>query len=335
MKIVIPGGSGQVGTLLARAFHAGGHEVVVLSRSPQDGTGWRMVEWDGENMGYWVSELEGADVLINLAGFTVNSRYNARNRERIMASRVNSTRLLGQALSQLDQAPTTWLQASTATIYAHTYDAAHDEDTGVLGGSEPKGLRDGSRGALGRRTRGPGAKVPKKWRFSVEVAQAWERALDEADLPQTRTVKMRSAMIMSPGPGGVFDTFLRLVRWGLGGRQGSGRQYVSWIHYEDFVRAVNFLLAHPELEGVVNVAAPNPLPNAEFMRALREAWGTDRGLHLRGWMLKLGAFFLRTETELVLKSRRVVPGRLRQAGFDFRFPQWEAAAQDLVRQWRE
>ncbi len=167
------------------------------------------------------------------------------------------------------------------------------------------------------------------------VAVAWERALNEADCPRTRKVALRSAMTMGPDRGGVFDVLLGLVRRGLGGTAGDGRQYVSWIHDRDFVRAVSWLIAHEEMAGPVNLAAPNPLPNAEFMRALREAWGIGFGLPAPGWMLEVGAFFLRTETELVLKSRRVVPGRLSAAGFVFDFPTWPEAARDLCRRWRE
>jgi NAD dependent epimerase/dehydratase family enzyme len=148
-------------------------------------------------------------------------------------------------------------------------------------------------------------------------------------------VLMRSAMTMSPDRGGIFDVLLTLVRRGLGGTAGDGRQYISWIHDHDFIQAVNWLIDHQELSGPVNLAAPEPLPNAEFMRVLRQTWGQRIGLPATRWMLELGAFFLRTETELVLKSRRVVPGRLLQSGFTFRFPTWPEAAADLCRRWRE
>ncbi|HEY0082148.1 MAG TPA: DUF1731 domain-containing protein, partial [Pyrinomonadaceae bacterium] len=177
--------------------------------------------------------------------------------------------------------------------------------------------------------------APDTWRFSLDVATSWERAVDEAATPQTRKVKMRAAMIMSPDAGGVFDTLLRLVRFGLGGQSGDGRQYVSWIHEDDFVRGVRWLIEHDELEGAINLAAPNPLPNAEFMRALRAAWGIRFGLPATKLMLEVGAFFLRSETELILKSRRVVPDTLTGSGFEFRFPAWPEAARDLCRRWRE
>lgn len=321
MKIVIPGGTGQIGTLLARAFAAEGHEVVVLSRSAGSPAGlpgaapWRVVRWDAETLGDWAREIDGADVVINLAGRNVNCRYGAGNRRLILDSRVFSTRVVGQALARSARPPRVWLQASTATIYAHRFDAPNDEATGIPGGPEED--------------------VPETWRFSVEVARAWESAALEAEVPNTRRVLLRSAITLSPDRGGAFDVLLGLVRAGLGGTNGSGRQYVSWIHDADFVAAVSWLIAHEDLEGPVILAAPNPVPNADFMRGLREAWGAKLGLPATEWMLGIGAFFLRTETELILKSRRVVPTRLLQSGFTFQFPAWPEAAADLCRRFRE
>ena len=312
MKVVLPGGSGQVGTVLARAFYAGGHEVVVLSRREVKAP-WRVMPWDGRSAGDWRREVDGADVVINLAGRSVNCRYHAANRQAMLESRVLSTRAVGEAVRLAARPPRVWLQASTATIYAHRYDAANDEAMGILGGAED---------------------APETWRFSIEVARAWERELDAAVTPGTRKVAMRSALTLSPDPGGVFDTLLWLVRLGLGGTAGDGRQYVSWIHDSDFIRAVQWLIDRDDVEGIVNVAAPNPLPNAEFMKVLRRAWGAPVGLPAAGWMLEIGAVVLRTETELILKSRRVVPGRLLAAGFAFEFPDWPSAAADLCRRAR-
>jgi uncharacterized protein (TIGR01777 family) len=314
MKIVIPGGSGQVGTLLAKAFSQDGNDVVVLSRQPRSAP-WRVVGWDAETLGAWAAEIDGADVVINLAGRSVNCRYNAKNRRQIVESRVNATRAVGKAIAKAARPPRVWLQASTATIYAHRYDAPNDETTGVVGGSE--------------------VGAPDTWRFSVHVAKAWEQACNAFALPQTRKVLLRSAMTMSPDAGGIFDVLLGLVRRGLGGTSGDGRQFVSWIHDQDFIRAVYWLIHRPELAGPINLASPNPLPNAAFMRILRDAWGTGIGLPATRWMLEMGAFFMRTETELVLKSRWVVPRRLLESGFEFQFPQWTEAASDLCRRWRE
>ena len=309
MKIVIAGGTGQVGTVLARAFHRDGHSVVVLSRTPKSAP-WPIIQWDGRSIGSWTEQLEGADVVINLAGRSVNCRYGAGNRRRITESRVDSTRIVGQAIAKAAQPPRVWLQASTATIYEHRFDAPNDEFTGILGGSEPN--------------------APETWRFSIDVATAWERAAQDAlPLPRIRLVLMRSAIIMSPDRGGAFDMLLKLVRFGLGGRNGSGRQFVSWIHETDFIRAVYWLIEHESLSGAVNLAAPNPLPNADFMRELRRAWKMPIGLPSTEWMLEIGAFFLRTETELILKSRRVISGRLHHDGFNFEFPTWPEAAREL------
>jgi len=310
MKIVMPGGSGQVGTVLAHAFHRDGHEVVVLSRRPHPQP-WRVVAWDGVTLERWSKEFDGCDVVINLTGRSVNCRYTATNRLEILQSRVLSTRIVGEAIANAAHPPRVWLQASTATIYAHRYDHANDERSGILGGQE--------------------SNAPSSWQFSLDVARAWERAFDEVMLERTRKIALRSAMTLSPDPGGVFDTLVGLVRRGLGGSAGDGRQFMSWIHYQDFVSAVRWLIDREDVEGIVNVASPNPLPNAEFMRMLREACRAPFGLPATKWMLEIGAFFMGTETELILKSRRVVPARLLEHGFRFRFPTWRDAACDLVR----
>jgi len=186
--------------------------------------------------------------------------------------------------------------------------------TGEIGGDEPD--------------------APAKWKFSIDVATTWEEAFFEAETPNTRKLALRSAMVMSPDRGGIFDTLLRLVRFGLGGRAGSGRQFISWIHDADFLTAIDLLIIRDEFAGSVNLSSPNPVPNLEFMKALRTAWGTPIGLPAANWMLEIGSILLRTETELVLKSRRVIPSRLLKAGLQFQFPDWAAAAQNLVARWR-
>ena len=313
MRIVIPGGSGQVGHRLARHFHAQGHAVTVLSRHPQSAP-WSVLPWDGLTPGDWVDALEGADACINLAGRSVNCRYTAANRRAMYDSRILSTRLLNQVISNLSRPPRVWLNASTATIYRHALDRPMDEATGELGGGEPG--------------------APRRWDFSIRIAKDWEETFFATTTPATRKVALRSAIIFTPDRGGPFALLSRLVRLGLGGANGSGRQFVSWIHDADFVRAVDLLLAGDSLtgvwSGVVNLAAPNPLPNRAFMRVLREAWGVPIGLPSAGWMIGAAGLLLRTESELVLKSRRVVPGRLLEAGFEFRFSDWPAAARDLV-----
>jgi len=318
MKIVIPGGTGQVGGVLARALGAHGHEVVILSRGgpsrPGAAPAARVVPWDGRSLGAWADEIDGADVVINLAGRSVNCRYTAANLKAMMDSRVDSTRVVGQAIENASRPPRVWLQMSTATIYAHRFDAPNDETTGRIGGDEPD--------------------APGYWKISIDIARAWEKTQKDANTPRTRKVALRSAMVMSPDRGGIFAVLLGLTRRGLGGPIAGGRQYVSWIHDNDFVRAVEFLIARDDIEGPVNLAAPHPIPQRDFMAALRSAWGTRLGLPAAKWMVKLGAFFLRTDSELTLKSRRVVPGRLLEAGFTFTCPEWPAAARDLVARWR-
>lgn len=315
LRVVIVGGTGLIGQLLARHFHDQGHRITVIARHPKL-SDWPVVIWNGYDLGDWANVLEGSDVVINLAGRSVNCRYSTSNRREILNSRTISTGLIGQAIARAAEPPHLWLNASTATIYRHSLDVPMDEISGEIGGNEPN--------------------VPANWRFSIDVATAWERAFFALELPHTRRIALRCAMIMSPGDGGAFDPLLRLVRWGLGGPSGSGRQYVSWIHDVDFIRAIEFLIARQDISGVVNVASPHPTPNRKFMTCLRRSWCTSYiGLPTASWMLAIGAVLLRTETELVLKSRRVIPRRLLEAGFDFHFPNWRGACQDLVARWRQ
>ncbi|HZS52968.1 MAG TPA: TIGR01777 family oxidoreductase [Bryobacteraceae bacterium] len=315
LRIVIPGGTGQVGNILARHFHEQGHSVTVIARHPVE-TEWPVVAWTGHDLGPWTAAMEGADVVVNLAGRSVNCRYNSTNRREIKNSRIFTTALVGQAIAQAKIPPRLWLNASTATIYRHALDRPMDEATGEIGGNEPG--------------------APEKWAFSIDVATSWERTFFAAETPRTRKIALRSAMTMSPDPGGVFDHLLRLVRWGLGGRSGPGSQYISWIHDVDFIRAIEFLIRREDFQGVVNVASPQPVTNRDFMCCLRRAYCTSYvGLPAPTWALNIGALFMRTETELILKSRRVIPKRLQDAGFEFHFPNWRGACQDLINRWRE
>ncbi|MEU9019476.1 TIGR01777 family oxidoreductase [Actinomadura sp. NPDC048394] len=311
MKLVIPGGTGQVGTILDRALTAAGHEVVILTRRPARE---REVAWDGRTLGPWAAAVDGAAAVINLAGRSVSCRYTPANLREMMDSRVESARVVGEAIAAAARPPKVWLQMSTATVYAHRFDAPNDEASGVIGGGEPG--------------------VPRYWSYSVRIAKEWEWAQRRAATPSTRKVALRAAMVMSPDRGGVFDVLLRMARLGLGGPVAGGAQYVSWIHEDDFVRAVRFLIDRDDLDGPVNLAAPGPLPQRAFMRALRNAWGMPVGLPATKWMAEIGALALRSDTELLLKSRRVVPGRLLDAGFAFERPRWPEAAADLVRQVR-
>ena len=312
MKVVIPGGSGHVGQVLRRAYEARGHTVVVLSRS--GGDSGPVLRWDGRTLGPWADEIDGADVVINLAGRTVNCRYTEENLKQMMDSRVDSTRVVGEAIAQAAQPPRVWLQMSTATIYAHTFGAAHDEANGVIGGQEPD--------------------APAYWKRSIDIATAWEATLDAADTPHTRKVALRSAMVMSVIKGSVFDVLSGLTRLGLGGPMAGGAQYMSWIHETDFIAAIDFLIERDDISGAINLSSPGPVTQRDFQAQLRAALGVWLGLPATRWMAELGAVFMRTDTELVLKSRRVVPGRLLDAGFVFEFPEWAPAAEELVERWR-
>ena len=249
MKIVIPGGTGHLGTALTGSLRRAGHSVVILSRNVESPG----LFWDGRTLGDWAETIDGADVVINLAGRSVDCRYGPRQRQEILRSRVDSTRVIGEAIARAADPPRLWLQASTATIYAHRYDAPNDERRGIIGGTEED--------------------VPEEWNFSVEVARAWEKALDDAPAPHTRKVKMRTAIVMSPARGGAFQTMLRHVRLGFG-RFGDGRQFMSWIHERDFLRAVDWLI-DARSRGWCRSTSPrrSPLPNADFTRILAEEWG--------------------------------------------------------------
>ena len=305
-RIILAGGSGFLGQILSRHFAKRGWEVVVLSRRPRRSTGGeRNVVWDGETPGPWIQELDGATALVNLAGVSVNCRYHERNRRLILDSRILSTRVLGEAIRRCAKSLRVWLNSSTATIYRHTFGAPWDE----------KGEIGGTREA--------------KDEFSVEVAKAWEREFAGARTPETRKVALRSAMVLGHGGNSVFPVLRRLVRCGLGGPMAGGDQFVSWIHESDYCRAIEWLIARDDITGVVNLAAPEPLSNREMMRALRRVCRRRIGLPAPLWMLELGAFFLRTETELVIKSRRVISRRLPEAGFQFSFSSMEHAFRDL------
>ena len=313
LRIVLAGGSGHVGAVLMRHFIAQGHAVTVFSRRSVVPLG-KVALWDGVSLGRWIEDLDSADVLINLCGRSVNCRFTGTNRREVMDSRIRPTQILGEAVRLVKSPPRIWMNASTATIYRHALDRDMDEVSGELGGSEPD--------------------VPRSWDFSVEVGKRWEETFFSASTPGTRKIALRSAVVMSPDRGSIFDVLLRLVRIGLGGTVGDGKQYVSWIHEADFVHAVDHVIASEQFSGAVNISSPAPIPNAEFMRELRLAWGARIGLPAPRPILEIGTFLMRTESELVLKSRRVVPRRLLEDGFRFQFTNWAETAKELVSRWR-
>ncbi|MBV9792227.1 MAG: TIGR01777 family oxidoreductase, partial [Chloroflexi bacterium] len=236
-----------------------------------------------------------------LAGRSVNCRYNAKNRQAIYASRLDSTRVLGEAIAQAANPPKLWINSSSATIYPDAYDRPMDEATGEIGSG-----------------------------FSVDVCQQWERTFFAAQTSHTRKVALRTAIVFGKGQGSPMEAYQMIVRLGLGGQQGSGKQFVSWVHLDDFIASIQWIIDHPELEGPINIAAPNPRTNADFMRILRLVSRQPLGLPATRWMLEIGAFFLRTETELLLKSRRAVPTRLLESGFQFRYPELYPALDNIV-----
>ena len=308
-RIVVAGGKGFIGSLLNETLVAGNNDVVVLTRTPRTTEqSIRQVVWDGRTLGDWSREVDGARALINLAGRSVNCRYNYHNKQEILESRVDSTRVLGEVISRCDNPPSVWLNASTATIYKHTFDRPMDEATGVIG-----------------------ATPVAKDEFSIEVATAWERTLNEAKTPATRKVALRTAMVFAPSEGGVFGVLRGLTRFGLGGSIAGGKQFMSWVHGDDFCRAVEWLIERDDFSGPVNIAAPNPVTQREMMRIIREECGAPFGLGLPATrrMLEVAAFLHRTEAELIIKSRRVVPGRLLASGFQFHFPNMQDAVREI------
>jgi uncharacterized protein len=299
--VVIAGGSGYLGRVLSQHFTRMSRPVVILARRPQEASPFaRFVQWDGETLGPWTRELEKAAAVINLCGRSVNCRYNERNRKEILESRLRPTRILGQAIVLCTDPPKVWLNASSATIYRSSSDVAMDENSGEYGEG-----------------------------FSVDVCQQWEKTMSDFPLKRTRTVALRISIVFGRGSA-AFQMLYRLVRSGLGGKMGPGGQYMSWIHEDDFARATEWIIEHEILKGAVNIASPNPLPNREFMRTFRKVCRRPIGLPAATWMIHIGTMLLGTEAELVLKSRRTMPARLMATGFQYKFPKWPEALQNIV-----
>jgi len=291
-KIVIAGGTGFVGQYLNKKFTAEGYEVILISRNKNH------VGWD--NISLMTEALENADMLINLAGKSVDCRYNQKNKKEIFDSRIDTTRRLGEAINSCKNPPPLWINSSTATIYRHAEDRPMTESTGEIGTG-----------------------------FSVNVATNWEKTFFSFTLPQTRQVALRMAIVLG-NTGGVIKPLQNLVRFGLGGKQGSGKQMFSWIHMEDLYRVITFVQQHNELSGVLNTAAPNPVTNKIFMQQLRTGMGAWFGFPAPVWLLKIGAVLIKTETELILKSRWVIPERLLAAGFQFQYADIDTAFKQIL-----
>ncbi|MBD2766783.1 TIGR01777 family protein [Hymenobacter sp. BT664] len=299
-KMVIAGGNGFLGAHLRAHFTRLGYRVVVISRGGAAGPA--NFHWDARTLGPWAAELEGAAILVNMAGRSVDCRYSAANKREIIASRVESTRVLGQAVATCATPPQVWVNSSTATIYADTRgdQPANTEATGVIGTE-----------------------------FSEGVATAWEAAFAAGATPGTRQVALRTAIVLGRD-GGAFPVMAKLAKWGLCTPQGSGQQWVSWLHVADFCRAVEFLATQTDEAGAFNLCAPHPLPNREFNALLGRRLRPLVRLPQPEWLLEIGAFLLRTETELILKSRKVYPQRLLALGFEFQHPTCASALESLL-----
>ncbi|XLS30164.1 TIGR01777 family oxidoreductase [Flavobacteriaceae bacterium M23B6Z8] len=300
-RLIIAGGTGFLGTVLQQYFKNRFSQIIILTRGKTvQRENVKYVHWDGVTISGWESYLDHADVLINLTGKSVDCRYHQKNKAIILNSRIDATKVLQRALEKCENPPSLWINSSTATIYRHSEDTPMTEEHGEIGDD-----------------------------FSMNVAKKWEHSFFKDSLPKTRKVAMRTSIVMGRR-GGAFIPLKNLTKLGFGGKQGNGNQMISWIHETDFARAVDHIIRSPDLSGVINVTAPKPVKNRVFMGMLRKASGTIVGIPLPAFLLKIGAFFIRTETELVLKSRFVIPSKLLASGFQFTYKHPEAALVELV-----
>lgn len=304
----MPGGSGHLGKYLLPHFQRQGQDVKILTRDANKKHPF--IFWDGQTLGEWQKVIDGSDVVINLSGRLVSCQPTKKNLKEMMDSRINSTRIVGEAISHAKHPPKLWIQMSTATIYAHSFDRANDEDSGIIGGNE--------------------SNIPYTWRHSVSIAKNWEKTLFSFKTPLTRKVAVRLAFMISPKEKGYLDTLLYLARRGMGGPVAGGRQYISWIHVADFIRAIEFVISNEDIKGIINFSSPHPIPQKEAMSHIRSACGAKIYFPITKWMSEVGAIFLKTDPQLVLKSRRVVPKKLLSSGFQFQFPYWLEAIKDII-----
>ncbi len=291
-KIVIAGGTGFVGKHLTKQFGNLGYQVIIISRQKEN------IQWN-DTTGI-LNALENSEMLINLAGKSVDCRYNEKNKTEILKSRTETTEALGEAILKCNKPPELWINSSTATIYRHAEDRPMTESKGEIG----KG-------------------------FSVDVATNWEKSFFSFQLPQTRQVALRMAIVLGKD-GGVIKPFINLVRFGLGGKQGNGKQMFSWVHIEDLFNIILFFQSHKELKGVFNCSAPNPIDNKTLMKTFRKTMKTKIGLPSPAWLLKIGAVIIKTEPELILKSRWVIPEKLLESGYTFKYPTLDIALKNIL-----
>lgn len=302
-KIVLAGGTGQIGQALCKHYKDQADEIIILSRSAEKQIdNLHYLNWDGKTLGDWATAIDGADMLINLAGKNVNCRYNEKNKKEIFDSRTNSIEVLAKAVAHCKQAPKIWLQCASATIYRHAEDRPISEEDSEIGTG-----------------------------FSVEVCKKWEKTFWEQteNFKEMRKIVLRTSLVLGPTEG-VFPRLKNLVCLGLGGQQGNGKQWVSWIHEKDVCGIIDWTYDHPEIKGTLNCTAPVPLQNKAFMDVIRKAFKMPVGLPAPKWLLEIGAFIIGTETELILKSRWVLPTRLINAGYRFKYAEADAAIKEIL-----
>ena len=312
MKIVIPGGTGLLGQLLTRSFIQKKYQVVVLSRRGDNSSEGELVPWDACTLGEWAQKINGADAVINMTGKNIKCLYTDKNLKTLRNSRINSTRVIGQAIKQAKTPPPIWIQMSAAGIYTHSLSTPQDEEIGKIG-------EDPCR--------------PDSWKKIVRLVQDWEEALFSSETPQTRKVAVRAGIIMSAQNNSAFSKLTQLCRFGLGGTIGKGKQMNSWLHESDFVNGIHFLLENSNLEGPVNFCSPHPVSQTEMMQTLRKITGAGFGIPATNWMVELSSYITQIDPELILKSRYVIPKVLQDHHFSFEFPRWEQAAKDLYTKW--
>lgn len=300
-KLIIAAGTGFLGQVLVNHFKNRFDEIVILTRGKsQIVDGIKYVNWNAKTFSGWEKELENATVLINLAGKSVDCRYIKENKKKILWSRIDSTKVLNKAILNCVNPPKHWLNSSTATIYRFSLDKQMDEVDGEIGND-----------------------------FSINVALSWEKAFFKTETPRTLKTALRTSIVLGKN-GGALIPLKALAKIGFGGKQGNGNQFVSWIHEEDFANAVDSII-EKEMTGVINVVSPEPIRNINFMQKLRRSVGFPFGIPLNKFFLEIGSFFIRTETELVLKSRNVIPKRLLENGFKFKFGNIDEAFEDLLK----
>jgi len=299
-KLIIAAGTGFLGEVLTNHFKDKFEEIVILTRGESKTNGnIKYVKWDANTLSGWETALENASVLINLAGKSVDCRYTEKNKKEILLSRIQSTKILNKAVISCKNPPKHWLNSSTSTIYRFSLDKQMDEIDGEIGND-----------------------------FSMNVAQSWEKSFFKIKTPNTLKTALRTSIVLGKN-GGAFIPLKTLAKIGFGGKQGKGNQFISWIHEEDFANAVEFII-QKEMTGVVNIVSPEPIPNSNFMQKLRKGVGLPFGIPINAFLLKIGSFIIRTETELVLKSRNVIPKRLLENGFQFKFGNIDTTFQNLL-----